>query len=272
MVAENDYIHGGSEAERARLARLNDLLNRDSLAALSLSGGERILDVGSGLGQLARAMGKATGRRVVGIEKDDDQREAAERLARESGENDFVEFRAGDAADPPLASDEWGTFDLVHTRFLLEHVRDPLAVARRMVEAARPGGRIVLEDDDHDLLRLWPEPEGLAALWTEYMRSYERIGRDPIVGRRLVALLREAGAHLRRNRLLFFGSCAGAADFPLYAENLAIILEEAKEIILAGGGLDAAAFAAALSELRQWANRPDAAIWYVRNWAEGLKP
>lgn len=270
-MGENDYIHGTSPGERERLSRLNDLLNRDSLAALALSGGERILDVGSGLGQLARAMGKATGRRVVGIERDDAQRETAEKLAREAGETDFVEFRAGDAAAPPLASDEWGTFDLVHTRFLLEHVRDPLAVVVRMVEAARPGGRIVLEDDDHELLRLWPEPEGFGDLWKEYIRSYERMGRDPIVGRRLVSLLVEAGAHPRRNRLLFFGACAGTADFPLYTRNLAIILEEAREIVIDGGKLDGVAFERAMAHLDAWSSRPDAAIWYVRNWAEGLR-
>jgi len=32
-----------------------------------------------------------------------------------------------DALALPLRDDEWGTFDLAHARFLLEHVRDPLA-------------------------------------------------------------------------------------------------------------------------------------------------
>ena len=39
-------------------------------------------------------------------------------------------------------------------------MRDPLAVVRQMVRAVKPGGRVVLADDDHDLLRLWPEPPG----------------------------------------------------------------------------------------------------------------
>jgi SAM-dependent methyltransferase len=270
-MADSEYIHGTSPEEQERLARLNALLNRASLAALSLAGGERILDVGSGLGQLTRAMGRATGRRVVGIERNAEQREAAQRLAREAGETEFADFRDGHAESLPLIHDEWESFDIVHARFVLEHVRDPLAVVRQMAKAARTGGRIVLEDDDHDLLRLWPEPEGFAELWKAYMCTYDRIGRDPIVGRRLVALLHEAGTHPAHNRLIFFGGCAGDPEFRLYAENLALILDGAREAILSGSP-DVTRFEAAIAALRGWALRPDAAIWYAMSWAEGLKP
>jgi SAM-dependent methyltransferase len=227
--------------------------------------------VGSGLGQFARALGKATGRRVVGIERNDVQREAAVRLAAAAGEADFAEFRAGEAESLPLSEDEWGTFDVVHARFVLEHVRDPLAVVRQMTAACRPGGRIVLEDDDHDILRLAPEPEGFSALWRAYMLSYEKIGCDPIVGRKLVGLLRSAGARPVANRLLFFGACAGDPDFPLYAENLSIILEQARDVVSGNGLMRAEAFDSALGAYRRWTTVSDAAIWYARNWAEGLR-
>jgi SAM-dependent methyltransferase len=250
---------------------MNALLNASSLEAMRLSGGERVLDVGSGLGQFARALGKATGRRVVGVEKSDAQREAAQRLAAAAGETDFAEFRAGEAESLPLSAGEWETFDVVHARFVLEHVRDPLAVVRQMAAAARPGGRIVLEDDDHDILRLAPEPEGFPALWSAYMLSYEKIGCDPIVGRKLVGLLRLAGARPVGNTLLFFGACAGHPDFPLYAENLAIILEQARGVVSGNGLMRATAFDAALDAYRRWAKLPDSAIWYARNWAEGVR-
>jgi SAM-dependent methyltransferase len=271
-MTDAEYIHGTSPPEQERLSRLNALLNASSLAAMRLSGGERILDVGSGLGQLSRAMGKATGRRVVAIERSDEQRATAERLAREAGEADFADFRRGEAESLPLTSEERGTFDVVHARFVLEHVRDPLAVVRQMAAAARPGGRIVLEDDDHDLMRLAPEPEGFSALWSSYMRSYERLGCDPVVGRRLVTLLHRAGIHPVRNRLISFGACAGAADFPLYAENLRRILEQARDIVVDGGLLAAGSFDAALGALPGWASLPDAAIWYARSWVEGIRP
>ena len=70
---------------------------------------------------------------------------------------DLVELREGDVYSLPLRDDEWGSFDVVHTRFLLEHVPDPQAVVDEMVRAVRPGGRVALLDDDHELLRLAPE-------------------------------------------------------------------------------------------------------------------
>jgi len=54
----SEYLHGGDPEEQVRLSLLNDLLNVGSLRELNLHGGERILDVGSGLGQLSRAMAR----------------------------------------------------------------------------------------------------------------------------------------------------------------------------------------------------------------------
>ena len=134
-----------------------------ALAELRLAGGERILDVGSGLGQLTRAMAQRAGRTALGIERSSLQLGEARRLAQAAGEEGLTEFRQGPAEKLPLAEGEWGTFDVVHTRFLLEHVPDPAAVVQQMVRAARPGGRIILMDDTHDTHRLWLSRRGCAA-------------------------------------------------------------------------------------------------------------
>jgi SAM-dependent methyltransferase len=253
---------------------LNDLLNEASLRKLSLKGGEKILDVGSGIGQLTRAMARAAGRggRVLGIDRDSDQLAEAMRQARAAGEEEMFELRHGDALDLPLTGEEWGAFDLAHTRFLLEHVSDPLAVVQAMVRAVRPGGRIVLADDDHDVLRLWPEPPGLVSLWQAYIRGYDRLGNDPYVGRRLVWLLSAAGAVSLRNDWIFFGSCAGAPLFPEIVENLEKILAGARALVLATAQIEEEAFDRAIHALREWSTRPDAAFWFATCWAEGLRP
>src|SRR5436309_15683962 len=184
------YLHGTEPLEQRRLSRLNDLINRASLAELGLRGGERILEVGSGLGQFARAMARLAGPsgHVLGIERSPEQLRGAMRAARGAGEARLVEWRRGDALALPPRRGEWGSFDVAHARFLLEHVPDPLAVVRAMARAVRPGGRVVLEDDDHALMHLWPDPPGFRAVWDAYIRSYDRAGNDPYVGRRLVAL------------------------------------------------------------------------------------
>src|SRR6266545_3326105 len=146
------YIHGTSPEEQRRLSLMNDvLLNPLSLAELALRGDERIIDFGSGLGQFTQAMANVVVPKgsVVGIERSDEQRAKAIQLAKE-----VVDYRAGDVLDLDLG-DEWEFFDVAHTRFLLEHVPDPLRVVQTMVRAVKPGGRIVLEADDHGVMRLW---------------------------------------------------------------------------------------------------------------------
>jgi SAM-dependent methyltransferase len=268
------YIHGTDAEEQGRLSRLNDLLNRATLGELALSGGERILDFGCGLGQLTRAMARAAGPRgkVVGVEASPEQLAEALLLSRRASEDTLCDLRQGDARRPPLRENEWSSFDIAHTRFLLEHLPDPVEVVRTMVRAVRPGGRIVLADDDHDLLRLWPEPPGLAPVWRAYMRTYDRLGNDPYVGRRLVSLLHAAGAQPRRNTWIFFGSCAGNPDFGLVVTNLIAILEQVRDRMVAEGLITGSTVDEGLAALEAWGKRPDAAIWYGMSWAEGVRP
>ncbi len=276
-AGESKYIHGTEPGEQSRLSRLNEILNASSLAKLRLQGGERVLDVGSGLGQLTRAIARAAepGGRVVGVERDPRQLDEAKRQAAEAGEGGLVDFRRGEATELPLAEAEWGRFDLAHCRFLLEHVPDPAAVVGAMVRAVRPGGRVLLEDDDHEVLRLDPAAPAVDRLWRAYYETYHALGNDPYVGRRLVALLRRAGALPVATDIHFFGSCAGRADFEALIDNFEGILTGAREAILAGAATPTIAledYERALDELGRWRRRPDAALWYGTCWAEGRRP
>lgn len=266
------YVHGTHPEEQQRLADLNELINRASLAALAPREGETVLDVGSGLGQFARDVARATRTRVLAVERSGEQLAKAIALAREAGEESLVEFRAGDALALPLAENERGTFDCAHARFVLEHLRDPQRAVDEMAAAVRPGGRVVLEDDDHEQLRLWPEPPHVMAVWRAYSRTYDRLGNDPIVGRRLVQLLAGAGLEPRRIELLPFGACSGQDSFAPIVTNLANIFRGARTAILETGGATAAELDAALAALAAFAARRDAAFWLTIGWAEGVRP
>jgi ubiquinone/menaquinone biosynthesis C-methylase UbiE len=272
--SDSHYVHGTDPDEQRRLSLLNTLLNGASIAALALAGGETILDVGSGLGQFSRHMAREAGPRgtVIGVERNRDQLAEAGRQAAADGEADLVEFREGDAVDLPLREDEWGSFDVAHARFLLEHVRDPLAVVSSMVRAVRPGGRIVLEDDDHEILRTVPEAPAVQDAWRAYYLSYEKRGKDAYVGRRLVTLLHEAGALPRRNHCPFFGTCAGTPGFDTMLDNFLGVIVSARREVVELGLLEPSRFDEAIAEFAEWRRRPDAALWYTTSWAEGVRP
>jgi ubiquinone/menaquinone biosynthesis C-methylase UbiE len=269
QAAVSHYIHGTDPGERERLGLLNDMLNRKCLVELAPRPGDRVLDAGSGLGQFTHAIAGAVGSngRVVGIERSLEQLTHARAITPA-----LAEFREGDAYRLPLREDEWGSFDVIHARFLLEHLQDPLEAVRQMVRAVRPGGRIVLEDDDHPILKLEPEPPGFPAVWTAYQRAYDRLGNDPMTGRRLVSILYQAGARPSRATLISWSNCTGSEEFPVLVRNLIEVIRTARPQVVRFNLLSGAAFDSALAEIARWSQRPDAAFWYAVSWAEGIIP
>src|SRR4030095_4783211 len=106
------YIHGSDPADQSRLSRLNDLINARCFPKLKLKSGFRILDVGSGLGQLTFRTSEAVGRNgfCLGMERHTNQL----LCARKNPVAANLEFRQGDALDLPLTSQELESFDFTH--------------------------------------------------------------------------------------------------------------------------------------------------------------
>ncbi len=271
---KEQYVHGSSEKEQRRLALMNRLINQSCLRALDPGGEELVLDVGCGTGEFTRAIARCLpeNSKVIAIERDPAQVATAVDRALEEDEAGLVDFRIGEAEFLPLTKKEFGSFDLAHTRFLLEHVNNPLAVVNSMFEAVRQGGRIVLADDDHDTLRLWPEPPGVMDAWRAYFETYRKKGNDPFIGRRLVQLLHQVGAEPQKNTLVFYGGCAGMREFQGIVHNLYEVLGGAADEVIHAKLMDEKAYIDALYALRDFSRMPDAALWYGINWAEGLKP
>jgi SAM-dependent methyltransferase len=253
---------------------MNSLINDRCLSILQLRGESLVLDVGAGTGQFTRLMATQlpSSSRIVAVERNPEQRDAALSMAEAGEPGCTVDFRLGDAFDLPLEAAERGQFDLAHTRFLLEHVSDPLGVVREMVNAVRPGGRIMLLDDDHDQMRFWPEPDGLATVWEAYYNTYKALGNDPLVGRKLPELLLQAGAQPSRIDYVFYGACVGEPTFGGIVDNLWGVLDGARDSVLAAGGISAGIYDQAMRGLRDFGSVPGASVWYSFNFAEGIKP
>jgi SAM-dependent methyltransferase len=113
-----------------------------------------------------------------------------------AGSRDSVEVRRHDiGADEPPGE----TFDLVHARLVLVHVAERDRALRSMVDALRPGGRLLLEDADPALQPLiCPDEYGPAQrLANKLRRGFRTLlaqrGADLAYGRTLPRLLRAAG-------------------------------------------------------------------------------
>jgi len=265
------YIHGSHKEEQDRLSILNTILNNACLERMTFRGQEHILDVGCGLGQFTRLMAQQLDNgRVVGIERDEHQFAKAIALAKNDKEA-MVDFRQGNAYALPLEKEEWNSFDIVFSRFLLEHLSEPKKAITQMAKAVKHGGRVILTDDDHSTYRPSPEPIGFSIIWTAYTRSYERLGNDPFIGRNLPTLLYQCGLKPIKLTSVFFGACAGEASFEMVADNLIGILEGAKALMIKEHLIDEATFTSCIQSLHTWKQQPDAALCYSIDWAEGMK-
>ncbi len=155
---------------------------------LGVGPGQRLLDVGCGLGQAALALADDLGDdgEVVGVDVSAEMVRAA--TSRADGARCRVRFTVGDAAS---LSEFDNSFDAVRSERTLQWLADPLAAVAEMARVVRPGGRVSLIDTDWSTFAIDIGDEGLAAMVRDAMRT-ER-GRPSNIGSRLQDLLVESG-------------------------------------------------------------------------------
>jgi SAM-dependent methyltransferase len=173
------------KAEAGRLERQAGVVadaEERALVDLGLPDRGRLLDLGCGPGAVATRIGaRRPDLRIWGVDRDAGVLALAARR--------LTALRA-DAADLPFPS---SSFDGVHARLVLRHLPDPARALAEVRRVLRPGGRVVLADSDDGALVIHPWPEDIARALRAKHESARRRGADPLIGRRLVALLREAG-------------------------------------------------------------------------------
>jgi SAM-dependent methyltransferase len=155
---------------------------------LSLQSGQRLLDVGCGMGDAALALSSDLGDHgeVVGI--DGSEVMLAEARMRAAGATCTVRFAVGDAGaiDEPDAS-----FDAVRSERMLQWVPDPARAVAEIARVLRPGGRVCLTDSDWSTLDFNVGDPDIARRVHETF-GVDR-GRQTTIGGRLAGLAEGAG-------------------------------------------------------------------------------
>ncbi len=156
---------------------------------LALGPGDRVLDVGCGLGDVARACAAlvAPGGHVVGL--DPSATMLAVARARAEGDLVRVTFRVGDALaiDAPDS-----TFDACRAERTLQWVADPQRAVRELARVLRPSGRLCLTDTDWTTFRADLGSPAAAVDLQEAMVAFRGDGAS--AGARLVEWCDGAGA------------------------------------------------------------------------------
>ncbi len=192
MAATADYVLGHSEAELNRLAtqaRLIDPITRRFLIAAGIGEGMRVLDVGSGAGDVAMLLAALVGPsgQIVGTDTSLTAVETASRRVRAEGLA-HVTIRHGDPAEMIFEK----PFDAVVGRYVLQFIADPSTTLARLARQVSPGGIVFFHELDWDGARSAPRVPTYdrACGWAN--RTIELTAQAHL-GPRLASLLATAG-------------------------------------------------------------------------------
>ena len=155
---------------------------------LRLVEGQRLLDVGCGLGEAALALADDLGDtgEIVGVDVSAEMLRVAR--ANADAARCRVRFAVGDAC---ALNEPNGCFDAVRAERTLQWIAQPLVAVAEMARVVRPGGRISLIDTDWSTLAIEVGDNELASRVRRAMRV-ER-NRPSNIGSRLPELARAAG-------------------------------------------------------------------------------
>lgn len=188
------YALGHTDAEHQRLIRQaawlaphTERLFRDA----GIGPGQRVLDLGSGVGDVALIAAHLVGSsgEVLGIERDPRSIERA-RVRMAEGGLSHVSFTQSDVAQIP--SDQ--LFDAVVGRYILMFLPDPVAVLRSLSRLIRPGGVFAFQEPCWK--SFFHQANGMP-LWASassvFLEALDRAGTNTEMGPTLSQVFQQAG-------------------------------------------------------------------------------
>ena len=163
----------------------------------------RVLEVGCGPMHLIGAVKHAGAVTAIGVDL------SHERLL--AGSNPDIAGLDGARATADHLPFAGGSFDLVYSRFLFQYLADPAPAVAEMFRVARPGGTVVLQDLDSQLVNNYPPDEVLERLMGEFLAA-SKGSLDVFIGRKLFSLATGAGLKEVTVRTNAYHLIAGTAD------------------------------------------------------------
>ena len=190
---ENEYIISGGQEGKNRLKLLADILKASTKSLLEADGsvlGKKILDVGCRGGDVSIMAAQMVGENgcITGLDFDNEIIKLAQQDAREQGIFN-VQFQAIDAHDINYQNE----FDIVYSRFLLSHIKEPKQVLGNMLNSLKPGGKIIVEDIQFSGHFCFPECKAFDAYLHYFVTSAKNNGHNPEIGPSLYKLFQETG-------------------------------------------------------------------------------
>jgi len=105
-------------------------------------------------------------------------------------------------------------FDLVYSRMLFQYLQHKEQAAAESVRVCRPGGTVLFQDLDGQLLWHYPEDPLVQNTVEKVVNAFSSTGFDPFVGRKLFWLAQNAGLKNIKVKVEAYHLIAGEIDAP----------------------------------------------------------
>lgn len=209
------YVLGHADAEVQRLllqGRLYDDYTEHALRLAGLRPGMRVLDIGSGPGDVSFVAARLVGPTgiVLGVDAEPAMVELARARAGEKGLSTVHFMRS---AIDAITLDE--PVDAVIGRLILMHLPDPTATLRHLVSFVRPGGVVAFSENDITGAHGVPDTPVFRRVIGGIVRAFEAMGLSPRFGTTLHTVFADAG--LGAPRLALGTPIGTAADTDILA-------------------------------------------------------
>jgi ubiquinone/menaquinone biosynthesis C-methylase UbiE len=207
------YALGHSDRELDRLsaqARLVDPITRHFFREAGIARGMRVLDVGSGAGDVAFLLAELVGEsgEVVGV----DRARSALAVARARADEDSHRNLSFLEGDPTRMAFERG-FDAVVGRYVLQFQPDPVAALRALARHLQPGGIVAFHELDWDGVRSFPPSPTFDRCCGWIVETLRMLGAETRMGIKLHSTFVAAGLPAPSMRLgAVVGGGANSAD------------------------------------------------------------
>lgn len=216
QTRDAQYTMGRSETETRRLieqSQLYDGVTRRFLNTAGIEKGMKVLDIGSGAGDVALTLAEFVGNdgSVVGVDVNAEILETARNRAETAGITN-VEFIAGDARTLDLPDD----FDAIVGRLVLMYMADPGDALKQLATRLRPGGIVAFQEIELTFYRALAHPDTplVNKLTAGAIAVFEQSGAHIGMGLHLYRAFVDAG--LPEPTLHFETPMGGPAAWPGY--------------------------------------------------------
>jgi len=263
----NQYVHGYSEREARRLQDQSQIIEKLLHGDTFYPPGSRVLEAGCGVGaQTLILAGKSPGVRITSL--DISRRSLLEARNTISSRNlPNVRFLQASVLDLPFPE---SSFDHVFICFVLEHLKEPARALGEVRKVLKKGGSLTVIEGDHGSFFWHPETPESRLVWQSFVTAQSSLGHDPLIGRRLFPLLKEAGFDVLKispRNLYTDGMNTRAKSSGLnkiFIPMLGTGREQALELNL----IDRQTWTEGIRHFRQAAKSPDSSFFYT--WFKAL--